>query len=174
MVDLDAYIRDANRQDVNSLDGKNTLFNWKYHFENSYNGDDSTNAIKTRVLIDRKTNKLLGAYEFSIDFEGASKVLYIGYIEKLEEAVKYVGTKLITDAIEKIIEQGCNRTMAFARCSQDSENNPLIFFEKLRFKQRKEYDSTIQDSGTYFMLMDLDREDAIELLGGRDEAAIEC
>jgi hypothetical protein len=107
---------------ANSDRWKNSIFGWR---------EMANDGCNLRVLKDKRTGEVLGAYVFSLDRE--QNHLYIDCIEAIaNKEIRLIGTTLMKDAVEQSILHGFDgRVKLTSRWEKDEARAPEKFFSKI-------------------------------------------
>ncbi len=135
---------------------KNTVFGW---------GEIASSSYKLRILKEKKSGKVLGAYAFSLDT--SKGCLYINCIESVAKGeMRLVGTMLMRDAVEQSIINGFDgRVKLISRWVNDEASAPENFFSKIgMIKECGNIHCLDADVKIDFWNFSFDEEGALEFL----------
>ncbi len=131
---------------------KGSIFGWR---EIAHDG------CKLRVLKDKKTGEVLGAYAFSLEQD----YLYIDCIESIaNKEIRLVGTTLMKDAVEQSILHGFNgRVKLTSRWEKDEARTPEKFFSKIGMIKEEGNIHCVEEN-IHFWKFSFDEQSAREFL----------
>lgn len=143
------------RSIANSDRWKNSFFGWR---------EIANDGHKLRVLKDKKTGEVHGAYVFSLDTEQGH--LYIDCIESIaNREIRLIGTTLMRDAVEQSILSGFNgRVKLVSRWEKDEARSPEKFFSKIGMI-KEEGNIHCPEENIHFWKFSFDETSAKEFLG---------